>query len=408
MTLRRFKTFARFFSGKILSMVPQLNIPARILGGLCLLVIVLSGCAASIQPTGATPTSPPIALDQPTASLSPSPTITATATDVPTPTPIRTPPALPGGFQTTLLNPLDPPHSYVSDTCQYLRDKWSSTNSPPGTVAMVIMFHSIVSNEISPDANQISEEKFHALIGSLMNAGFEAITTKQLDDFMEHNAKIPEHSVLLVVDDRHHAQYFDTFFRELWQLDGWPVVNAWISASRDGYDASLWQDQEILNAEGWVDYQAHGVVHNYPMWPGASDAYITTELQGSIDAFQLHFKKVPIAIIWPGGGFSSRSVETARQLGYRLGFTVNPRGPLMFNWVPLADTSDPQRPSWIPEGPLNDPLLVLPRYWDTDAIIHLPKVVQIGQEAAAYAQQNKTTELEYYDIVCAGQYGPLP
>jgi hypothetical protein len=52
--------------------------------------------------------------------------------------------------------------------------------------------------------------------------------------------------------------------------------------------------------------------------------------------------------------------------------------------------------------------MVLPRYWDTDAIIHLDEVVQIGQDAAAYALANKSTELDYYDIVCSSTYGPIP
>ena len=273
---------------------------------------------------------------------------------------------------------------------------------------MVIMIHSILAGYITPGPDQINEKQLTEMLGSLQNRGFEAITTAQLADFLEHNSRIPEHSVLLVVDDRHHTQYFDQYFRPYWEADQWPVVNAYISAERDGYDASVFKEQELLNAEGWVDYQAHGVVHNYPMWPGASDAYITNELQGSIDAFQSHFNKTPIAIIWPGGGFSSRSVEIARQLGYRLGFTTTPRGPLMFNWVPLSDVADPQRPSWVPEGSVHDPLLVLPRYWDTDASLHLDNVVQMGQEAAAFAQQNKATELEYYDILCSPQYGPIP
>ncbi len=85
----------------------------------------------------------------------------------------------------------------------------------------------------------------------------------------------------------------------------------------------------------------------------------------------------------------------------------------MFNWVPLADVKDPQRPSWsppgsIPEGTVHDPLMVLPRYWDTDAIRHLSAVMQIGQDAAAYAQANKAAELEYYDILCAPIDGKIP
>jgi hypothetical protein len=35
-------------------------------------------------------------------------------------------------------------------------------------------------------------------------------------------------------------------------------------------------------------------------------------------------------------------------------------------------------------------------------------VRNIGQEAAAYAEQNKTAELEYYDIMCAPTLGTLP
>jgi hypothetical protein len=372
----------------------------RLLWILSLLAVTLAACV----PATALPIPTPTA----TATLTPEPTSTQTPTPIPTPTSIRTPPALAGAYQTTLLNPLDTPHTYIQEPCQYLRDKWSSTNSAPGTVAMVIMFHSIVADYITPSQDQIHKKQFIELLGDLQNHRFEAITTAQLAGFLEHNAKIPEHSVLLVVDDRHHAQYFNEFFRPWWEADQWPVVNAYISASRDNLDASIWQEQEILNAEGWVDYQAHGVVHNFPMWPGASDAYITGELQGSIDAFQTHFNKTPIAIIWPGGGFSSRAVEIARQLGYQLGFTTTPRGPLMFNWVPLSDKNDPQRPSWVPEGSVKDPLLVLPRYWDTDAIKHITNVVQIGLDASAYAEQNKATELEYYDIVCSSQYGPIP
>jgi peptidoglycan/xylan/chitin deacetylase (PgdA/CDA1 family) len=157
-----------------------------------------------------------------------------------------------------------------------------------------------------------------------------------------------------------------------------------------------------------VDHQAHGVIHNRPAGPDSTDEYLLGELQGSVNAFLEHFGKRPIAYIWPGGGFTPRSVELARQTGYRLGFTVNPRGPVMFNWVPQAAALDAMRPSYIAEGPAADPLLTLPRYWDTDALIHIGTVAQIGDEAAAYAAQNKATELEYYDILCAPTYGPLP
>lgn len=274
----------------------------------------------------------------------------------------------------------------------------------PGTVVMVIMFHS-VTGDIVTSPNQISETDFRWLMQSLHDNGFEAIRTEQLAEFMESNAYIPPRSVLLTADDRHEKGYYDTLFRQYWQEWSWPVVNAWISTDFSSPD--LWQQQVDLHHEGWVDYQAHGVIHNVPMGSYSSDAYIYGELQGSMDRFLEYFDKRPIAIIWPGGGFAERPVEIARELGYLLGFTVNPRGPLMYNWVPLADSLDPNRPYWLPEGGMDDPLLVLPRYWDTDAIQHMDEVIQMGQDAAAYAESQRLYELDYYEIVCSSTHGPL-
>jgi hypothetical protein len=310
---------------------------------------------------------------------------------------------LPGPFQTTLLNPLDKPHTYILAPCQYLNDKWSSGNSAPGTVVMVIMFHEITDTVVT-DPNQISGFNFRQLMKSLHQNGFQAITTLQLDGFLENNSKIPPHSVLLVSDDKHAASYFNVLFRPYWLNYGWPVVNAWISD--DLTTADNWKQQEELNAEGWVDYQAHGVVSD-PITLQSTDAYILGELNGPMDVFQAHFNKKPIAFVWPGGGFTPHAVALARQFGYRLGFTTNPRGPVMFNWVPLADTGDPNRNTWIPEGPVNDPLMVLPRYWDTDAALHIKDVIQIGQEAASYAWVNKPAEMKYYVSVCSPVYGSI-
>ena len=51
--------------------------------------------------------------------------------------------------------------------------------------------------------------------------------------------------------------------------------------------------------------------------------------------------------------------------------------------------------------------MVLPRYWPYQVQASLDTVRTIGNEAAAYAEQNKATELEYYDIMCAPTYGAI-
>ena len=339
----------------------------------------------------------------PTSTVTPTPTATLTPVP-PTATPIRTPPALPAIFVSSLLKIQDAPHSYIQNTCQYLKDRWDLQNSEPGTVVMPIMFHSITDGAVVKD-NQISAEFFRQLMRDLKMQGFETITTQQLADFMEHNAKIPKRSMILIVDDRHYAQYFEEHFMPFLEENSWTVTNAWISTPLSTKD--LIASMASLITPGWVDVQAHGVIHNTPIDNTSGDDFIHSELFGSIDFIQQNFGKHPIAYIWPTGSFTKRGVEVAREAGYQLGFTVNPRGPLMYNWVPLADAPDPGRPSFLPEGPMGDPLMVLPRYWDVDANLHIDTVRQVSRDAEAYANQNKPTELDYYDIICKPVTGEI-
>jgi hypothetical protein len=380
--------------------------PSRLLLTFGLLAVILAACgpAASASPTPDMRVVMTQAIQTAMAGMV-TPTPLPTETPLPTATqPPRTPPALPPVFTTNILNPLDTPHAYITDTCQYLQDKWNPNNAAPGTVVMVVMFHSI-SKDKATEANQISAADQRKLMNDLHDMGFQAINMQQLADFLYKNAKIPQRSVLLVVDDRHFASYFNDHFRPYWEQWGWPVVNAYIAKDER---PDLWAENAALAAEGWVDYQAHGVIHNINMDDSSSDEYLTSELQGSITNLQKYLNKTPIAIIWPGGNFGVRPVQFARKFGYVLGFTVNPRGPVMYNWIPQGDQKDPARPYYIPEGPVGDPLMTLPRYWDVDARAHLDDIRVLGQEAAVYAEQNKATELEYYDIVCAPTYGPIP
>jgi len=118
------------------------------------------------------------------------------------------------------------------------------------------------------------------------------------------------------------------------------------------------------------------------MSDSSSEEFIRGEFDGSLKDLRDNFNKAPVAIIWPGGGFGSRPVQIAREYGYRLGFTVNPRGPVMYNWVPLADQADPGRPAFLAEGYVNDPPMVLPRYWPSQVLSNLDAVRIMGEEAA--------------------------
>jgi hypothetical protein len=341
----------------------------------------------------------------PTATNTPAP---PTATPIPptaTTDPNITPPALPAAYRSEFLKPLDIPRQYEPDTCVYLRDRWDPNKSAPGTIVMPIMFHGISEGEAAK-ANDITKTNFQILMKSLNELGFTAINMKQFVDFMYENAKIPSRSVLLIVDDRHHQPYFDEKFKPYYEKWGWPVINSWINVVNESQ--ALLDEQRNLIAAGYVDYQAHGVVHNTPISGNSSEEFIRGEIIGAKEAMQKNLNVTPIAYIWPGGGFSKRGAEVAREAGYKVGFTTNPRSPVMYNWIPQADVVDTARPGYMPEGGAADPLMTLPRFWDTDAYYRLDEVRLTGKGAAAAAELTKADELTYYDIVCKPKLGEIP
>jgi peptidoglycan/xylan/chitin deacetylase (PgdA/CDA1 family) len=375
----------------------------------------LAGCStAQPAPATVTLTSTP----RPTAP----PTLTPTPTPIPSPTPIRTPPALPGPYQTNRLNPIDVPVGYMDDSCQVLRMKWDPDNAAPGTIVIPIMFHGIPAMETT-DPNEINQLQFEKLIGDLKEQGFEAITISQLADFLETNAKIPSRSFVMILDDRRPGTAFATF-RPVLEANQWRMSLAWPIGYGDdttdqklatyvesdpmaGTYANLWAQIEHYYESGYFEVESHGYYHNLPMSNDSTEDYLRQELEQSMAELEAHFGRRPVAIIWPGGGFAQRPVAFARSAGYRVGFTINPRGPLMFNWIPQAQATDPMRPVYLPEGPAGDPLLTLPRYWPSQVSSEVDNIRLMGKEAAAHAEASKATELEYYDIVCAPDYGPL-
>jgi hypothetical protein len=321
------------------------------------------------------------------------------------PTVILTPPTLPASFQTDMLNPLDTPHTYMQDTCQYLKNKWNAANAKPGTVVMIIMIKGIYRGTVEESGGIDAGDLAH-ILEELKRQGFEAINTEQLLAFMERNLYIPPRSVMIIQDGNRQYENFTKHLGDYWLAHGWPVVNGWVSQP-DTLE-SLWEENIALERDGFVDHQAQGVMFGTLLSDDSSKTVITRELQGSIDAFAERFAKNPIAFIWPGGGFGQRPVEAARQLKYQLGFTSNSRGPVMYNWVPLADEIDPARPVFLPEGKIGDPLMTLPRYWASEALMAIDRVRTIGNEATAYAEANKDTEIGYYNIVCTPTHGQIP
>jgi len=78
---------------------------------------------------------------------------------------------------------------------------------------MVVMLHGIKRDAADVTANDVTVQDFKQMMNDLKDQGFEAINAAQMADFLDHNAKIPLRSVLIIQDDRRTGENFNDHFR---------------------------------------------------------------------------------------------------------------------------------------------------------------------------------------------------
>ena len=271
--------------------------------------------------------------------------------------------------------------------------RWDPDKSPPGTIVAPIMFHSVrKSGRPITDATSISEEYFHAILTHARDLGYETITSEELVAFLTENAKIPEKSMFMVLDDRRPG-VTERFIPYLDDND-WTLTLGWIIEDQRAY---LWEQMEGLVATGRLDVQSHGYWHRYIVEEIPEDI-IREELFKPIPIIEEHFGTTPIIFIWPGGNFTGQSVEIAREAGYKLAFTAYARGPLMFNWIPQSEE----------EKKVGDSLMTLPRFWSVTAWRDLDETLEVGKVSLAHALQQYPGEAAWYRVNCGGELPPPP
>jgi peptidoglycan/xylan/chitin deacetylase (PgdA/CDA1 family) len=329
-------------------------------------------------------------------SITPTPTLTITpihtATPTETSTPTLTPEPLPI-LTTKLIRPGIAPQTYITDTCSYLKMRWSPEGSPPGTVVIPVMFHGIrESGKPVSDNITITEEQFRNFVQYAKYLGFQTVTTAQLIQFLEQNAPIPARSMVMIIDDRRPGTV-ENYFLPVLKENQWTATLGWIIGDTD---EALWKRMETMAATGLLDIQSHGYLHRY-ITPEMSEDDVKEEITASIPILEQHFGQRPVAFIWPGGNYTRFAVQAARQAGFKLGFTANSNGAIMFNWVPLGEA----------EQVISDPLMVLPRGWSTSLGVNLDWAAQVGDKAREAAVESYPSEAEYYRTYCGGELPPL-
>jgi peptidoglycan/xylan/chitin deacetylase (PgdA/CDA1 family) len=361
----------------LLSVLSCTQIPQDLPG-----IDVSEGTDFDSQPTNET--SPPTLTPRSTQTASPSAPLTATPTVIP-PTITPTPSQL-SVFSAPELRVGVSPAVYIDDPCSYLENRWGEGKSPPGTIVVPIMFHSVAKpGREFTEPSTISMAYFEYFMQRAEELGFSTVTIEDLIGFLEDNQEIPERSMLLILDDRRPG-VTELFMPYLEQND-WTLTLAW--PTTDATNDELWERMEGLAESGRLDVQSHGHDHIY-IQGYTEEKEIEEEIYKPIEVIEAHFGTTPRALIWPGGNYTDGAIQMAETAGFKVGFTVYSRGPLMYNWIPQGEE----------ERAINIPLMTLPRYWSKDADIALEQALAIGEAAQQDAQKHKYQELQYLEVYC--------
>ena len=278
------------------------------------------------------------------------------------------------------------PASYIDDVCEFLENRWGEGKSVPGTIVVPIMFHSVAKpGWETNDPSAVTRDYFEYFMDTAKKLGYSTITMVELENFLTTNAEIPERSMIIILDDRRPG-VTELFMPYLEDYD-WTLTLGWITTdtTRDG----VWETMLALNETGRLDVQSHGHNHIY-IQEYMTDEMIEEELTKPFPVLEERFGTTPVAIIWPGGNFTKTAIDIARQAGYQVGFTVFSRGPLLYNWIPLGDQ----------ETAMNDPLMVLPRFWSSAAVNALEEGITVGEAARLDAEAVRGQEINYLSSYC--------
>lgn len=323
----------------------------------------------------------------------PSPTIPEpTPTIIPTPAPTSLPPA---HFENELLRDGIQLQAYIDDECQFLAQRWDPENALPGTVVAPIMFHSIrPGNEEPGDPSAINADLFAQIIELARYYGFETITSQELIEFLQTNQRIPQLSMMLIVDDRRPGTAED-YFLPIMRENDWTTSLGWLVGDTD-IRTGLWGWIERLNETGYFDILSHGFNHIY-LQENMTDEMVWEEIWGSIPVFEQHFGTRPLAFIWPGGNYTAKAINFAREAEFEIGFTIHSRGPILFNAIPQGEQ----------EIAFGDPLMTLPRFWSSAALLNLDQSVSASKEALSFAIENYSAEADWFSQNCGAELSPL-
>lgn len=184
----------------------------------------------------------------------------------------------------------------------------------------VLCYHRF-SPKISTNKIDVSAETFDHQMAYLRDNGYNVITLKQLNDFIDYKQRLPKKSVLITIDDGWKT--VRTIAYPILKKYGFSAVlfvYTDLMKSKQSSVALSWDDVKEMAASGLIEVESHTVSHTD--LTKIADEKVMKELRESQRIIKAKIGKSPQFLAYPYGNFNDKVVATMKELGYKAGFTV--------------------------------------------------------------------------------------
>lgn len=211
--------------------------------------------------------------------------------------------------------------------------------SSPLSGIPVLNYHQI--NNEAHNALTLSSEEFDGQMAYLYDAGYTTISPNQLVDYLQYGTELPSNPVLITFDDGYVDNY-NVAYPILQKYDFKATIFLITDFVGNNGRYLNWKQVKEMSNSGF-DFQSHTLSHM--LLATASDEEVLSQLTKSRAGLEWRLKKKVEYLAYPGGAYDQRTIELAKQAGYRAAFTINfgrdtkNCGLFALNRIPIFQTS---------------------------------------------------------------------
>lgn len=206
------------------------------------------------------------------------------------------------------------------------------------------MYHHVIPFSIELS---ITPENFESQILEMKRKGWKALDSQEFSYLIEHPKESRKKCIVITFDDGFLDNYLYAYpilkkykmkailfaatgfisdielkrndFKILSHKQMWEIAHT----ERRHEVMCTWSELKEMESEGVFDIQSHGHSHNIPDFIKTKDyKSVREDLELSKALILKHLNKTPSHLAWPKGAYDNKTVDLAKELGFKILYTT--------------------------------------------------------------------------------------